>query len=65
MSWLADIRRQRGLSQQAVAQLAHVTQPTYCNIENGRRNPSVETARNIAQVLSFSWTKFFEEGGNA
>lgn len=59
-SWLIDIRRERGYSQKAVAELIGVKQPSYCNIENGMRNPTVETAKKIAEVLRIEWTRFYE-----
>lgn len=61
MEWLKTIREQKGLSQFQVANQSFITQPTYCNIENGERRPSVETAKSIANVLGFEWTRFFEE----
>lgn len=33
----------------------------YFYIENRNRNPSVETAKKIAAVLGFDWTRFYED----
>lgn len=63
MYWLTELRQKKGITQKTVARLANITQPAYCNIENGRKCPSVETAQKIAKVLGFPWTKFFETGG--
>lgn len=58
--WLIDKRKNKGLSQKDVSERAGISQPSYCNIENGSRRPSVETAKRIAEVLGFNWTEFFE-----
>ena len=60
MQWLEEIRVNKGMSQKAVAEAAKISQPTYCNIEKGKRGISVETARRIASVLGFDWTRFYE-----
>lgn len=60
--WLRAIRRREGLTQSQVAKRAYLTQPSYCNIENGKKLPSIDTAKRIAAVLDFRWTRFFEGG---
>ncbi|HIX90798.1 MAG TPA: helix-turn-helix domain-containing protein [Candidatus Agathobaculum pullicola] len=35
---IKDIREDRDLSQEAVAQALHIPRSTYCNYETGRRN---------------------------
>ena len=57
--WLVRLRGDE--TQTAVAQKARLSQNFYSDVENGVRNPSVRTAKRIAEVLGFSWTKFFEE----
>lgn len=64
-SWLEKIRLERGISQKAVADAAGISQPTYCNIEKGKRGVSVETAKRIAAELGFEWTRFFEENSES
>ena len=59
--WLTAIRELKGLSQKYVAERVGIKQPTYSNIENGNRRPSVEVAKQIADVLGFEWTRFFED----
>lgn len=59
-SWLIAIRKEKNMTQNECARKSHIAQEFYCQIENGKRNPSVETAKAIATVLDFSWTKFFE-----
>ncbi len=62
MEWLRTIRKERRMSQARVAELVHITQPSYTNIENGKRSPSVSTAKAIASTLGFDWTRFYEDG---
>lgn len=59
--WLIAIREEFGYSQKRIAELANISQPSYCNIEKGERNPTVETAKKIAKSLSFDWTRFYED----
>ena len=61
LDWLIDIREEKGFTRKAVAEKVDVSQPTYCNIENGKRGLRVETAKKIAEVLGFDWQRFFEE----
>ena len=57
---LANLRKQKGMTQEAVSERAGIRRASYANIEQGRRSPSVDTAKRIASVLEFDWTKFFE-----
>lgn len=59
--WLANCRTKKGLSQNQVANQIEVSQQMYNYIENGKRNPSPKLAKKIADVLNFSWTKFYED----
>ncbi len=59
--WLRRIRFDKAYSEAKVAEMAKITQPFYHNVEVGKKNPSVETAKKIASVLDFPWTKFFED----
>jgi len=61
MTWIEKIRLERGISQKAVADAAGISQPTYCNIEKGKRGVSVEAAKRIAAEVGFDWTRSFEE----
>jgi len=60
--WLRDIRKARGLTEAAVAAAAGITQVAYHWIESGERTPRPETAKKIAAVLGFPWTRFYEDG---
>lgn len=59
--WLISYREKKGISQSEVARQIGITQQMYNFIENNKRSPSVEIAKKIADVLNFSWTKFYED----
>lgn len=61
-NWLKDIRLSKKMSLEDVASRCGITRQTIWFIENGERNPSVDTAQKIANVLGINWTDFFEEG---
>lgn len=58
-----DMRAERTKKNLTLKQLAAKVDvsESFCSmIESGDRRPSVETAKKIAKVLKFKWTKFFE-----
>lgn len=59
--WLLFYRKKSGKTHQEVAEEAGISRPYYSQIENGKRKPSVKTAKAIALTLGFSWTKFYEK----
>ena len=61
MERLKEKPRQAQKTQEEVARAAQVSQPSYANIEAGRRMPSVPTAKRIAAALGFDWKKFYED----
>ncbi len=58
--WLVERREEKGYSQSSLAKELKITSQAYNYIENNQRNPSVELAKKIADILNFSWTKFYE-----
>ena len=58
--WLKEIRNTRNMTQSVIASMSGVDVTTYNKIELNIRNPSTKTARSIANVLGFNWTRFFE-----
>lgn len=62
-NWLRVIRWKHGYTQDLTAKKAGIHRSSYTHIENGRRNPSVNTAQKIAKVLEFDWTLFFNQNG--
>ncbi len=57
--WLLKLRADK--TQESVAKLARISRSAYANIENGKRDPSVAVARQIAEALGFDWTLFFDQ----
>lgn len=58
---LRELRVSKNLTQQQLADRCDIKRNTIAMIETGQSKPSVETAKRIAKVLGFNWTKFFEE----
>jgi len=48
---IADMRRENKMTQQALAERLGVTRQTIISLENGRYNPSIMLAHNIAQAF--------------
>jgi transcriptional regulator with XRE-family HTH domain len=48
---IATLRKERGLSQAALAEKLGVTQASIANYESGRREPSITMLRKIAAAL--------------
>ena len=59
--WLASARALEGLKQIEVASRVGIAPASYCQIENGLRNPKISTAKKIAEILHFDWLRFYEE----
>jgi putative transcriptional regulator len=57
--WLTRLRGDR--THQQVADMAGIDRSFYTQIESGVRNPSVTTAKKIAEALDFNWTLFFDK----
>ncbi|WP_458414554.1 helix-turn-helix transcriptional regulator [Schinkia sp. CFF1] len=62
--WLHDIRINKNMTHDEVAKRAGIQRAYYTMIENGKRNPSVAVAKELARVLEFDWTIFFENKCN-
>ncbi|MGE7623553.1 helix-turn-helix transcriptional regulator [Viridibacillus sp. NPDC096237] len=62
--WLKEIRFEKSMTQQDVAERAHIERSYYTMIEQGKRTPSVQVAMDISKVLNFSWTIFFDNECN-
>lgn len=59
--WLVELRTKSNKSTYTVAKELKMSQSLYSHYETGRRNPSIKTAKKIAQYFGFDWTMFFEE----
>lgn len=58
---LREIRHEHKLTEAVVSSRVGISQQYYNLIENGKRRPSVEVAKKIAEVLGFPWTRFYDE----
>ncbi|MGF9822652.1 helix-turn-helix transcriptional regulator [Brevibacillus agri] len=58
--WLVNIRSEKNMTQEQVAELAGIDRSWYTKIEKGT-TPSVKVAKKIASALDFPWTNFFEK----
>ena len=59
--WLIAFRKSKGLSQIEVAQAIGKKQCIYSGYELGTRNPKPKTAKKIAKIFGFDWTRFYED----
>lgn len=58
--WLINLRNEKELTQETLAEMCNTTQMTISNIENGTRRPSTKLAQRLANILDFKWTRFYE-----
>ena len=61
---IRNIRMEKGMTQQELADLVGLDRTTITKIENGA-TPSIDTAKRIAAVLGFNWTLFYQDEGEA
>lgn len=59
--WLSDIRTSLGFTHDEAAVLSGISRAYWTQIENGDRNPGVETAQKIGRALNFDWTFFYDK----
>lgn len=59
-STLKNERLIKNLTQEELSQKVGITRAAYTNIELGYKNPSVEVAKKIAEILDFDWTRFYD-----
>lgn len=60
--WLKELRKAAGLSQYQIADKLGMSQSGYSGYEDGKRRIFPDTAKKIAAVLNFEWTRFYEGG---
>lgn len=58
---LKEYRVGKNMTIREVGEVVGISESFYCMIENGERRPSVETAKKIAAVFGFDWTRFFPD----
>ncbi len=56
---IKELRKQLNLSQEALALKSEVDRTYMTDVENGRRNVSVEILKKIITALEVSFTEFF------
>lgn len=56
---IKQIREEQNMSQKELAGKAEISQQFLCDIEKGRRKPSIDTAIKIAGVLNITDIKSF------
>jgi transcriptional regulator with XRE-family HTH domain len=56
---IKELRRQKGLSQEALAHIAELDRTYINSVENGKRNISILNIEKIANALEVSLKKFF------
>ena len=57
---LKEIRKEKGFTQEQLANDCGVQRTTITMIENENNLPSVETAKKLGEVLGIDWKVFFE-----
>ena len=57
---IKQIREEKSMSQKELADKIGVSQQFLCDIEHGRRKPSIDTAIKIARVLNITDIKSFD-----
>ena len=59
--WLIAARKARGISQKDMSRSVRVSQPSYWAYERGTSRPRPAIAKNIASILGFDWTRFYDD----
>lgn len=57
---IKQIREEKNMNQKELADRAGISQQFLCDIEHGRRKPSIDTAIKIAGVLNIKDIKSFD-----
>ena len=57
---LEELRKQRGIAQEALADILQVSRQTISSLENGRYNPSILLAIKIARFFSLPVEEIFQ-----
>ena len=58
---LKRLRKQKGLSQERLAELSHVHRVSISMFENGKKNPNVDSLKRLANALDVSTDELLGE----
>lgn len=58
---IKDLRKGKGLSQEALANIAEIDRTYMASVENGKRNISIINLEKIITALKMSITEFFND----
>lgn len=56
---IRELRKQIGISQEALANKAEIDRTYVTDVENGRRNISIQNLEKLVDALNISFTDFF------
>lgn len=59
--WLKALRMESGLKTREIAPLLGISFQHYNDIETGRRNPSIELSKRMAEFFNTPLEQFFED----
>lgn len=57
---LKTLRITKGFSQQEIAKAVGLSRAAYTNIENGKRNLTVKTAKKLGIILDIPWYQLID-----
>lgn len=58
---LKEKRKEKGVTQEQLAEQCGLFRTAISNIECGANMPSVKVAKKIAEILDFDWTLFYDD----
>lgn len=58
---IVEVRKERGVSQYALAKLSGISQPALSQLETEKTQPTIQTLEKIINALNMSWSEFFGE----
>lgn len=62
---LKAMRLKRGITQAELAKMVGISQPSLCNIENGKINPTINTLRKLAKALECNISELIDGDGDS
>lgn len=60
-TWLIDLRKSKGLTQEELAKIVGISQNSISRFETGESIPKPVIAKKIAKILCFEWWKLYED----